>query len=65
MYGPADTVYAALDILREVLREAGLELSHGRGCLRAGILWGGGSWPSASPLTTYLATQKSNIREQE
>ena len=33
--------------------------SHGRGCLRAGVLWGGGGWPSASPLTTYLATQKS------
>ena len=32
--------------------------SHGRGCLRAGVLWGGGGWPSASPLTNYLATQK-------
>ena len=28
----------------------------GRGCLRAGVLWGGGGWPSASFQTTYMAS---------
>ena len=28
--------------------------SCGRGCLRAGVLWGGGGWPSASLQTTYM-----------
>ena len=37
--------------------------SCGRGCLRAGVLWKGGDRPSAGPLTTYLAINKTKKKK--